>query len=93
MTYTEKLKDKRWLYKRLSILIRDKFRCQLCDRQNLNNHIHHKKYGILKKAWEYPDENLITVCNECHRKIHYSLISNKKISSLKIGNIIKKHYG
>lgn len=33
-------------------------------------HVHHQYYVFNKLAWEYPDDCLITVCHECHTKIH-----------------------
>lgn len=33
-------------------------------------HVHHKYYQISKKAWEYNDRALITLCSDCHRIEH-----------------------
>ena len=38
----EKYKDPRWQKKRLKILERDKWACQLCDGKEKTLHIHHK---------------------------------------------------
>jgi len=35
--------------------------------------VHHKHYIIQFKAWEYADEDLVTLCNECHLKIHQTV--------------------
>lgn len=35
--------------------------------------VHHKRYIIGHKAWEYDDEDLVTLCNECHTKIHKAI--------------------
>lgn len=35
--------------------------------------VHHKRYIIQHKAWEYAEEDLITLCNECHKKIHQTI--------------------
>ena len=32
--------------------------------------IHHKSYIVYHKAWEYEDDNLITLCRVCHEKEH-----------------------
>ncbi|MDX1830140.1 MAG: hypothetical protein R3342_11400 [Lutibacter sp.] len=32
--------------------------------------IHHKYYIIGKKAWEYDNDSLITLCEKCHQKEH-----------------------
>lgn len=68
MDYQEQLKDERWLRRRLEILIRDKFRCQLCNYFGERVNVHHKKYTGM--AWDAPDEDLITLCGRCHGKLH-----------------------
>lgn len=35
-------------------------------------HVHHKYYIKDKFPWEYSDDALITVCSDCHKKIHTS---------------------
>ena len=32
--------------------------------------VHHKHYMMDKKAWEYEDEDLVTLCQDCHSKLH-----------------------
>ncbi|GEM_PF-6008465 len=32
--------------------------------------VHHKKYIEGKMAWEYEPNDLITICEECHQRIH-----------------------
>lgn len=33
-------------------------------------HVHHKYYIKGKLPWEYADESLITLCQNCHQKVH-----------------------
>lgn len=67
--YQLELKDKRWREKSLQIMKRDNFKCALCgSKHNLN--VHHIKYINGKKAWEHPTSVLITLCEECHNKVH-----------------------
>lgn len=33
-------------------------------------HVHHKCYIFNRFPWEYPDEDLTTLCNWCHSKVH-----------------------
>lgn len=66
MTYAEKLKDPRWQRKRLEILNRDSFACRECGDGTLPLHVHHGYYESGLAPWEYPDESLRTVCEECH---------------------------
>jgi hypothetical protein len=66
--YIEKLKDPRWQRKRLEILQRDNFTCQKCfDNENTLN-VHHRRYLINRDIWDYPDNLLVTLCEECHRE-------------------------
>lgn len=69
-TYSEKLKDPRWQKKRLEVFQRDGFRCQLCDDDKTTLAVHHKKYASGKNPWDYDNNLLITLCENCHDKIH-----------------------
>lgn len=66
MTYAEKLKDPRWQKKRLEILNRDDFTCQLCDDNKSTLHVHHRAYAN-REPWDYPNEWLVTLCESCHQ--------------------------
>lgn len=37
--------------------------------------IHHKKYIIGRKPWEYDADSLITLCENCHHNIHEKVIT------------------
>jgi hypothetical protein len=66
MTYIEKLKDPRWQKKRLEIFQRDDFTCRFCGRKDKSLHLHHTEYINAVEPWEYPDESLLTICEDCH---------------------------
>lgn len=66
MKYSEKLKDPRWQKLRLKILERDKWTCQSCTATEHTLHVHHCYYKIGLEPWEYPEQSLITLCDECH---------------------------
>ncbi len=66
--YTDKLKDPRWQKKRLEILERDKWTCQYCYDDFSTLVVHHKIYIPDKEPWDYPDNLLITLCEDCHNK-------------------------
>jgi hypothetical protein len=68
--YSEKFKDPRWQKKRLEILERDEFTCQLCGDKESTLHVHHWYYEKGKDPWEYPDMALITLCEDCHKERH-----------------------
>ena len=70
MTYSEKLKDPRWQVKRQEILELDKQKCRNClSRDNLQ--VHHRAYLSGAEPWQYPDEFLITLCENCHSTEEY----------------------
>jgi len=68
-TYSEKLKHPKWQKKRLEIMNRDKFQCQLCEDRDTTLNVHHKEYIDGADPWEYPSDLLITLCEDCHKKI------------------------
>lgn len=67
--YKDKLKDSRWLAKRQAILARDSFRCVICGSNNGLN-VHHSAYIYGREPWEYDNKYLVTLCHECHAKLH-----------------------
>lgn len=84
MTYSEKLKDPRWQKKRLQIFNRDKWKCRSCLNEKLTLNIHHMSYSNKLEPWEYPSLNLVTVCNDCHEKLHSNNEETKTVIFLKL---------
>lgn len=70
MDYKEQIKHPNWQKKRLEILERDNFTCQECGVENKTLHVHHFNYIQNKKIWEYNNEMLITLCENCHKEKH-----------------------
>ena len=73
-SYRELLADPRWKKKRRKIIERDGGRCVWCGRTD-HLEVHHKCYyrypdGSYAYPWDYPDENLMTLCRDCHEKYH-----------------------
>lgn len=67
--YQSELKDNRWKELSLRVMKRDGYKCMLCgSKHNLN--VHHMEYEKGKKAWEYSTAVLITLCKDCHQKVH-----------------------
>lgn len=83
MTYKEKLTDPRWQKKRLEILERDNFTCQLCKSQKKTLTIHHFSYS--KNPWDVQNQSLLTLCFDCHKKVQIGqeaiIISIKELIS------------
>ena len=66
-TYSEKLKDPRWQKKRLEVLSRDNFTCQLCNDTKETLQVHHLKYIRGNEPWEYDLDNFKCLCESCHK--------------------------
>ena len=79
MTYAEKLKDPRWQRKRLEILQRDNWTCKNCGATDTTLHVHHLSYTAHAEPWEAADENLVTVCAECHPRFRASELSSEAV--------------
>lgn len=67
-TYSEKLKDPRWQKKRLQILERDNWTCTACGDMRSTLAVHHFYYERGKDPWDYPDDALATLCEDCHER-------------------------
>jgi len=65
-SYLEKYKDPRWQKKRLEILERDKWSCKRCTRLDAPLHVHHRIYISGKDPWDYENNLLVTLCEDCH---------------------------
>lgn len=85
--YSEKLKDPRWQKKRLEILVRDEWTCQKCDDKTSMLVVHHKDYLDNVEPWDYPEELLIALCDDCHEE---ELVNNDFYSS--ISHAIRNHF-
>jgi hypothetical protein len=83
-SYSEKLRDPRWQKKRLEILERDLWICQRCCDTETTLHVHHCYYNNTLEPWEYPNESLVTLCENCHKteKDEFQLVINMLSSGL-----------
>lgn len=70
MTYREQLLHPNWQRKRLEIMQRDDFACKCCYDEETTLHVHHKQYVKGRMAWDYPNEELVTLCESCHEQMH-----------------------
>lgn len=78
-TYSEKLRSPEWQKKRLEILNRDEFTCQLCSDSTTELHIHHKEYIRGNQPWEYEDSNFQTLCKHCHELVEEFKIDGETV--------------
>ena len=60
-----------------SILHRDNYTCQCCGKKNCRLEVHHIKFR--RDGGTNDEENLITLCEDCHRGVHAGTVElNKK---------------
>jgi 5-methylcytosine-specific restriction endonuclease McrA len=74
--YSEKLKDPRWQKQRLEIFARDGWKCGVCQSTENTLNVHHVGYQKGKDPWGYRNDELVTLCEPCHRA---RLILNRHI--------------
>ena len=68
-TYNEQLKDPRWKAFRQFVFAVRGCKCEMCGyRENLQ--IHHPKYIKGRAAWEYTCNDVVVLCDKCHKKVH-----------------------
>lgn len=68
--YSNYWKDPRWQKFRLKILEKDGFKCAQCGDGKSELHAHHLYYISKRKPWEYPEESVLTLCENCHTETH-----------------------
>ncbi len=70
LSYAEQLRHPMWQRKRLEVMQRDDFACQSCYGTEATLNVHHKRYVKGRMAWDYPADELVTLCQECHESKH-----------------------
>ncbi len=96
MNYIEKLKDPRWQRKRLEVMERDNFGCQMCGANTKTLHIHHGYYERGLEPWDYDSDTLHTLCKDCHEIAeNYKADIHRSIAKINPGNQkeLIKHIG
>lgn len=69
---------------RNNVFIRDNFQCQDCNKKGGNLHAHHIKSFSKFKELRFDINNGLTLCFDCHKKLH----NNMNIKPKKTNNII-----
>lgn len=69
-SYSELLKDPHWQRRRLEILNRSNFTCESCESGDKTLHVHHKLYRKGAMPWEYENQELQALCEDCHTEQH-----------------------
>jgi hypothetical protein len=66
--YAERRQTKEWAILKKQVHRRDGYRCRLCGRDGVQQHVHHRTY---KTYAEERLEDLITLCRTCHEHFHF----------------------
>lgn len=80
-SYWEKLQDPRWQKKRLEVMEKCEFSCQLCGENQKTLNVHHKEYFKGFEPWEYEENQLIVLCKDCHENQHSEVDLYKWVGS------------
>lgn len=65
-SYSELLRDPRWQKKRLQKLEAAEWMCFECESTDKTLNVHHVRYIKGRKPWEYENDQLQVLCEECH---------------------------
>ena len=58
------------------VLWRDDYTCQQCKKKNVPLNVHHIVFR--RRQGSNDEDNLVTLCEECHKKLHAGTITLKK---------------
>lgn len=67
--YARLLQHPKWQKKRLEVLEGAEFSCERCGSQDQTLHVHHSFYDRCRKPWEYDDDQLFSLCEQCHKDV------------------------
>lgn len=78
-SYYELLKHPKWQEKRLKIMERFGFQCENCGEKEVTLNVHHGYYEKGLSPWDYPDNSLYSLCENCHENAEKSKIFINRI--------------
>ncbi len=73
MTYAEKLRDPRWQRRRLDVMQNAGFACERCGTDAVTLNVHHIVYRRGAEPWDYDDDDLACLCEDCHDREHRAI--------------------
>ena len=89
-SYSEKLKDPRWLDRRATILAKAKGKCAACGASDGPLQVHHVYYAPYREPWAYEDRELKALCPVCHEKVTCAMVAlGMALSGLPVDLLIK----
>jgi len=66
LSYFDDLKHPLWQKRRLEVFNSENWKCQECQSTTKQLTVHHSIYVNKWHLWEYPDELLLSLCEDCH---------------------------
>jgi hypothetical protein len=69
--FWEKYKDPRWQRRRLEVMQNVGFCCEGCGSTTKTLNVHHKFYRKGRDPWQYNDDELMCLCEDCHETWHF----------------------
>ena len=85
MSYSQKLADPRWIAMRDQVRQRDGNRCVNNPNHRMPLEVHHLIYTAGCEPWEYPLDNFVTLCRDCHLAAHQEQLANQSPSRVQGG--------
>lgn len=93
MNYADLLRHPKWQKRRLEIMQRDSWCCSVCKADDLPLNVHHQRYISGRKPWEYSNDDLVTLCDDCHGEIHEVHDHYKGLTTADKVNLVDKIVG
>jgi hypothetical protein len=79
----------RWQKKAAEIRERASYRCEMCGSDGSKLNVHHGYYEKNMDPWEYPNDTLFCLCDDCH-----AIADKMRIGMVReIGKVHPKHDG
>jgi len=64
-------KSPQWQQRKSEIMALHDFRCQNCMKKGKAQlHVHHINYEYGRNIWDYDDNELLCLCDKCHKSVH-----------------------
>lgn len=82
MSYSDRLRDPRWQKKRLEVMQRAEFECEVCGDKRSTLNVHHAYYEKGRQPWDYPADSLRCLCETCHERVEADLREIRKLAGL-----------
>jgi Zn finger protein HypA/HybF involved in hydrogenase expression len=79
IAFGDQYKHPLWQKRRLEIMESNGFECEKCNSADKTLNVHHKQYFKGRMLWEYSDDELSCLCEDCHKSEHDVLNGIKEL--------------